>query len=298
MSENVAHTSHWANRDLFAVLLGSMAACGIVFLWARTDIPFTVQMLGTLVGLVVVTVGYTYPVMLYVKRAALADPGTPLQWRATRKIMLLAACLSSVALLGTWGTVQQIPTWADEVAEKLPVTILTARSDSLIWSSVGAIVGTILAALVAEKLGRRLTYSLLCIGSMIIIPVIFLASTPGDAWFLPVVFLAAQSRQPFMVGYLCIFPNSFQRASGLRDRALVSTSAVSLPRLGSCKWSTSRTWSRIPGKSTRCWRPFISWAWYSFGSPPKPRGSPCQPKVLKLAKWVWLNSLVAAGGFG
>ncbi len=164
-----------------------------------------------------VTVGYTYPVMLYVKRAALADPGTPLQWRATRKIMLLAACLSSVALLGTWGTVQQIPTWADEVAEKLPVTILTARSDSLIWSSVGAIVGTILAALVAEKLGRRLTYSLLCIGSMIIIPVIFLASTPGDAWFLPVVFLGGAITAAFY-GWLPLylpelFPTSI-RASG------------------------------------------------------------------------------------
>ncbi len=35
-----------------------------------------------------------------------------------------------------------------------------------IWSALGAIVGTILAALVADWLGRRVTYTLLCLGSL------------------------------------------------------------------------------------------------------------------------------------
>ena len=58
-------TSHWANRDLLAVLIGSIAACGIVFLWASAEIPLALQILGTLAGLLVVTVGYLYPVYNY-----------------------------------------------------------------------------------------------------------------------------------------------------------------------------------------------------------------------------------------
>jgi MFS transporter, SHS family, sialic acid transporter len=210
-------TSHWANRDLFAVLIGSIAACGIVYLWADATIPLKWQILGTLAGLAMVTVGYLYPVSSYLRRAALAQASHSIDRGKALRLMLLAACLSSVALLGTWGTIQQSPTWADEIALKLPTPILTARSDTLIWSSIGAIVGTILAALVAEMLGRRITYSLLCMGSLIIIPTLFLASKPGDAWFLPVVFLSGAITASFY-GWLPLylpelFPTSI-RATG------------------------------------------------------------------------------------
>src|SRR5205085_10295241 len=103
------------------------------------------------------------------------------------------------------------------LAQKMPVPIATARSDTQIWSSVGAILGTIIAALVAEMLGRRLTYSLLCIGSMIIIPSLFLLSTPADAWFIPVVFLCGAITASFY-GWLPLYlPELFStpiRATG------------------------------------------------------------------------------------
>jgi MFS family permease len=210
-------TLHWASRDLLGVLAGSIAACGIVFLWARADLPLAVQVFGTLAGLVVVTAGYIYPVALYLRRAALAHPGHPQSWRPTLRLMVLAACLSSVALLGTWGTIQQAPTWADESAQKMTPPMPTARSDTQIWSSIGAILGTIVAALVAEMLGRRLTYSFLCVGSMVIIPTLFLASTPADAWFFPVVFLSGAITASFY-GWLPLYlPELFKtsiRATG------------------------------------------------------------------------------------
>jgi SHS family sialic acid transporter-like MFS transporter len=209
-------TSHWANRDLLAVLVGSVAACGIILLWALT-LPLAVQILGTALGLVVVTTGYTYPVVLYLQRAALASPDNPQSWQPTLRLMLLAACLSGVALLGTWGTVQQAPTWADDLAGKMSPPLLSARSDTQIWSSVGAILGTIVAALVADILGRRITYSMLCVGSMIIIPSIFLASAPGDAWYLPIVFLGGAITASFY-GWLPLYlPELFRtgiRATG------------------------------------------------------------------------------------
>jgi MFS family permease len=215
-------TLYWANRDLLGVLVGSMAACGIVFLWARPDFSLPVQMIGTLAGLAVVTAGYIYPVALYLRRASqaggtLANAGSSEGWRAPLKLMVLAACLSSVALLGTWGTIQQAPTWADENAQKMTPPVPAVRSDTQIWSSIGAILGTIACALVAEALGRRVTYSILCVLSMIIIPTLFLASTPADAWFFPVVFLGGAITAAFY-GWLPLYlPELFKtsiRATG------------------------------------------------------------------------------------
>ena len=169
--------------------------------------------------------------------------------------MLLAACLSSVALLGTWGTIQQAPTWAYELIQKMPTPILTARSDTLIWSSVGAIVGTILAALVAELLGRRITYSLLCLGSMIIIPTLFLASKPGDAWFFPVVFLSGAITASFY-GWLPLYlPELFKtsiRATGQGfgfnfGRVIAAIGVLQLGNLKTLFENTSQVYALLAG---------------------------------------------------
>jgi len=215
-------TSHWAGRDLLGVAVGSIGACGIIAVWA-IDMPLTVQLLGTIIGLATVTIGYIYPVVLYLKRLAQASVGG-VRWQPTIRLMLLAACLSGVALLGTWGTTQQAPTWADEKAQELTKaspgladTLKNSRSDTQIWGAVGAIVGTILAALVADMLGRRITYTLLCLGSLVAIPTMFLTCTPKDGHFLLVVFLAGAITASFY-GWLPLYlPELFRtsmRATG------------------------------------------------------------------------------------
>ena len=77
--------------------------------------------------------------------------------------MLFGAGLSAVALLGTWGSTQWAPKW---VTEKLAPTALHAKEWTLIWLSIGAIVGTMLAALAAGRFGRRITYCILCVTSI------------------------------------------------------------------------------------------------------------------------------------
>jgi SHS family sialic acid transporter-like MFS transporter len=192
-------TSHWANRDLLGVLIGAAAACGSITLWAM-DLPLAVQIIGSALGLVVVTVGYVYPVVLYLKRAAIFESDTSEAWRPILRRMLLAASLSGVALLGTWGTIQQAPAWAGSL-EGAPDT---ASSLTQIWASLGAIVGTILAALVADWLGRRITYTLLCLGSLVIIPALFLMTTTFDARYLVLAFLAGAITASFY-GWLPLY---------------------------------------------------------------------------------------------
>ncbi len=178
-------TSHWANRDLFGVLIGAGAAGGVISLFAF-DVPPALQWLGAGIGLVVVTLGYTWPVKLYLRRQAAADPAAGSDSAAILRRMLLAACLSGVALLGTWGTVQQAPPWAGRLAE----APATASSQTQIWSSLGAILGTMLAALAADWLGRRSAYTLLCLGSLIIVNTLFLTTKTFDDRFLLLSFLA------------------------------------------------------------------------------------------------------------
>ena len=115
-------TGHWATRDLLGVLLGLIGPTIIVIVWglpARGASPSWVamQIAVTIVGLVIATAGYTYPVIRFFQRQAAA--GGMLDWKPTFGRMMLAACLSGVALLGTWGTQQQSPTWANDLSEAM-----------------------------------------------------------------------------------------------------------------------------------------------------------------------------------
>lgn len=89
--------------------------------------------------------------------------------------MLFGATLSGVALLGTWGSTQWAPSWSSQLMERTSPEVRESigaigkfpAQYTLIFLSFGAIVGTIAAALTGDKLGRRVTYFLLCLSSFI-----------------------------------------------------------------------------------------------------------------------------------
>jgi MFS transporter, SHS family, sialic acid transporter len=180
---NSGATSYWETRDLLAVLGGAVAACGIIMVWAlplgklEGASLLATRIAATLLGMVVVTAGYTHPVICYLKRAG-ATASHQGNWRPTLRLMLLAACISGVPLLGTWGTVQQAPAWADSTVRDFVrlhggAAQWPAKEHTQIALSIGAIVGTIGAALLGGWLGRRFTYCLLCLSSLVMIPAFF-----------------------------------------------------------------------------------------------------------------------------
>jgi MFS transporter, SHS family, sialic acid transporter len=75
------------------------------------------------------------------------------------KLTIKGAILGAIILLGTWGSTQWLPAWADKLSGQLP----TAKSWTQIWSAIGAIVGAFLAAYIAKWTSRRLAYCVLCI---------------------------------------------------------------------------------------------------------------------------------------
>lgn len=98
---------------------------------------------------------------------------------------ILGACLAGLALVGTWGSVQWIPNWTGQFTG--------GRTGAAEWAqnalAVGAILFTILAALLAEKSNRRIAYFLLCLTSLATCQYLFRARPDYGTWFLFVTFL-------------------------------------------------------------------------------------------------------------
>ncbi len=100
-----------------------------------------------------------------------------------RQNTILGTCLAGMALAGTWGSIQWMPTWADQMAEGTDAA-LTARSYTQISLGVGAIVGTMGAALFAEWFRRRRSYFVLSLLSLLVCQYLFRTPMDYGNWFL------------------------------------------------------------------------------------------------------------------
>jgi MFS family permease len=215
--EQRGSTAHWATRDLLGVLVGAVGAGLIIYLWTiDVDGPFlwTVRLAGSAVGLLVATVGYTYPVIRYLQRSGSRDLHPSHQLRPTLTRMLLGAGLSGVALCVTWGANQWTPTWADKLTGGV---VETAKAYTQISSAFGAILGTLGGALLAHRVGRRLTYCLLCLSALGASLFLYQGNASYGPFFLFSVFLAGATTASFY-GWLPLYlPELFRtgvRATG------------------------------------------------------------------------------------
>lgn len=123
-------------------------------------------------------------------------------WRPILVRMLLAAMLAGIALLGTWASAQWASAWAAKLTQGQAGS--TAREWTQIWSAAGACVGTIAAALVGDKIGRRLTYFLLCLLSLAASLWFYLGNAAYGTQFLASVFLLGATTASFY-GWLPLY---------------------------------------------------------------------------------------------
>jgi MFS family permease len=177
------HTSGWATQDLLGVVVGATGPALMIYLWAW-DQPawlhsLPVRLAGSVLGLIVAAVGYTYPLARYLRRQPASATADHAPARVLRRL-LLAACLSGVALLGTWCSVQWAPSWADKLASGEG----HAKEYTQIALAVGAVVGTIVAAFMGDWFGRRPAYALLCVLSLGSVYLLFQTNTAYGRTFL------------------------------------------------------------------------------------------------------------------
>lgn len=94
---------------------------------------------------------------------------------------ILAISFASVALIGTWGSVQWAPLWADKMtAGKVP----DAKAMTQFISSIGAIIGCVIGPVLGGIIGRRPTYFALCLGSLLSCGFLFRGIDEYGALFL------------------------------------------------------------------------------------------------------------------
>ena len=223
-------TSHWATRDLLGVLIGAMGAMVVVALWSPyfdellrgpavagvqpPELPawaMMTRLAGTAAGLVVALVGFLYPVVQYLRRAETAGQMQLGERAFYLRRMLLGACLSAVALLGTWGSLQWAPKWAGALSELLPVEggPYYAKEYTQIALASGAIVGAIAAALVAGWLGRRVTYAALCAGAFLSLAYMYRGNDAYGPAMLVSVFIAGGLTAAFYGWFPLYLPELF-----------------------------------------------------------------------------------------
>jgi SHS family sialic acid transporter-like MFS transporter len=229
-AQKAGGTKHWASADLLVVILGIAGPWFIVYLWTADldthSLPLpllAIRIVGTLLGLAVVCFGFTFPVLRYLQREA-KESGNRRVVSSTIGIMLFAAVLSGIPLLGTWGTTQQLSTFAANLphpasssAEQIVVVQRTIKEWTQIASSLGAITGTILAAMLGDALGRRTSYLLLCASSLLSVLGLFLFNREFTTSFYAWTFIVGLTTASFY-GWLPLYlPELFRtsvRATG------------------------------------------------------------------------------------
>jgi MFS family permease len=157
-------------RPLMASLIGAaanagyalIALIGILFVITRDSWRW-VMLVGATPALL------TFIILLFVpeserwKASVRHGPSHPLREILSPPLVrstLLAILFASVALIVTWGTVQWIPLWADQMTHGQQPK---AKAYVQLVCSLGAILGTFIAPLVGIRVGRRPVYFGLCV---------------------------------------------------------------------------------------------------------------------------------------
>jgi MFS transporter, SHS family, sialic acid transporter len=217
-------TSHWATRDLFGVLIGAIGAGAVVVMWSpayghlvsmispgenaasgSAIVANVVRGMLSILGLTAALVGFMYPVVRYLGRAEQAGELDEGDRGRCIKRLIFGACLAGVALLGTWGSLQWAPKWSIALSNNLP----RAKEYTQIAMALGAIIGTIAAALMGGWIGRRVTYALLCVGSFVSLVYLYQGNNEYGTKFLFSAFVAGGITAAFYGWFPLYLPELF-----------------------------------------------------------------------------------------
>ncbi len=151
------------------------------------------------------------------KAAAAKGPSAPLREvfsRAYLRNTLLGIAFASIALIGTWASVQWIPVWVDQLVGH---TMPKAKAFAAMLSALGAITGCIIGPLLGGKMGRRPAFFLLCVSSLVTCGILYRTGLSYGLMFQTMVFLAGATTAAFYGWFPLFLPELFPtraRATG------------------------------------------------------------------------------------
>lgn len=127
---------------------------------------------------------------------------------------MIAIALSSVALIGTWGSVQWLPLLADKM---VGATNAGAKGLTGMLSGIGAIVGCLAGAWIGGFFSRRVMYFMICLGSLASCAILFRVVDGYGPMFLTFTFIVGGLTAAFYGFFPLYLPELFPtrvRATG------------------------------------------------------------------------------------
>ena len=183
-----------AKRPLMASAIGAAGNLGYaVIAVIAILVPITpqswrwVMLVGALPALI------TFLIRLYVpesekwKASVQQGPARPVReifGPALRRNTFLAIAFASIALVVTWGIVQWIPLWADQMTGGRQPKV---KAWIQLVSALGAATGCFIAPLLGDRIGRRPVYFGLCLMSLIVCSILFRGFHEFNAAFMVMV---------------------------------------------------------------------------------------------------------------
>jgi len=172
------------------------------------------------------------------KKAAAAAPVRPLTeivCSPLLKITMLASVLVGISLIGSWGSVQWLPLWADRMAGSYAPQ---AKAYTQALTAVGAIVGALAGAWFAKRVGRRLSYFVFCLGSLISCGWLFRGVASYGTEFLALTFVVGMFTTSFY-GWLPLYlPELYPTRVRATGQGIVLNSARVFAAVGAIEMGT------------------------------------------------------------
>ena len=184
-------------RPLMAGVIGAAANVGFgvialvgLFWPVQADSWRWVMLVGAVPALLIFFIRLAVPESERWKEAVAKGPTRPLSEVFSMPLLplsMMAIVFASVALIGTWGSVQWFPPWADELAGPGQPK---AKAYTQLVSAIGAVLGCLLGAWMGGRFGRRSAYFILCLLSLASCQWLFWRENTYGTSFLVMVFLA------------------------------------------------------------------------------------------------------------
>jgi len=127
---------------------------------------------------------------------------------------LLGIVFASVALIGTWGSVQWIPFWVDQITGG---AMPGAKANAHMASAFGAVVGSLAGPIIGGRIGRRPAYFGLCLLSLATCQFLFRNFTEYNSALIATVFCTGLFTAAFYGWFPLYLPELFPtrvRATG------------------------------------------------------------------------------------
>lgn len=192
------------HRPMLSGVIGAAANVGFALI-AVVGIFFSVTvnswrwvvLIGALPALLTFFVRLFVPESEKWLHAAEGAPARPLREVLAPPLLrptLIATALTSIVLIGTWGSVQWLPLWADQLTHGAQPA---AKAWTGLLAGLGAITGCLLGARAGGHFGRRITFFFMCLSSLIVCAVLFRGMNSYGTAFLALTFLAGLTTASF-----------------------------------------------------------------------------------------------------